>query len=87
VVLVVPAEVVRRLLDEAELVVVAKLFQSPAVDVVLAVLVDVHLISKKKCRETLANKEIIRIMRGGGVGGVGGRCRITTGGSGGGAGA
>lgn len=31
--------------------------------------------------------ENVRMIRGGGVGGVGGRCRITTGGGGGGAGA
>jgi hypothetical protein len=44
VVLVVLLEVVQRLLDEVELVVVVKLFQSLAVGVVLGVLVDVHLI-------------------------------------------
>jgi hypothetical protein len=54
----------------------------------MVLLVDVHLISEDKQNETLKNdQEILRIIRGGGVGGVGGRCRITTGGSGGGAGA
>lgn len=54
------------------------------------VLVDVHLIFKnRQSKEILENKtrEILRMIRGGGVGGVGGRCRMTTGGGGGGAGA
>ena len=56
---------------------------------VLVELVDVHLIFKEKLEKILKNQitKILRIIRGRGVGGVGGRCRITTGGGGGGAGA
>ena len=67
--------------------VAAKLFRSPVVTAVVAVLVDAHLITREIQLKNTDSNLHVRMIRGGGVGGVGGRWRITTGGGGGGAGA
>ena len=74
--------------------VVVKLSRSLVVVVGQVVLVDVHLEfhqgekkSPVKQNKNRRERKAVRMMSGGGVGGVGGRCRTTTGGGAGGAGA
>lgn len=74
-------------LDEVAPVVLEESFRLFAAVVELVALADVHLrIDRRWKRPNIISKHL-RMISGGGVGGVGGRCRMTRGGCGGGAGA